>query len=44
MSFIMLDCQELNVETKERNPEKFIHWIYLGPTVGSPVKFGNYKA
>ena len=40
----MLDCQELNFEAKERNPEKFIHGIYLGSTVESPINSGNYKA
>ena len=40
----MLDCQQLNFEAKERNPEKFIHGIYLGSTVESTINSGNYKA
>ena len=42
--FNMLDCQELNFEAKERNPEKFIYGFYSGLTVESPINSGNYKA
>ena len=40
----MLDCQQLNFEAKERNPEKFIHGIYLGSTVESPINSGKLQS
>ena len=42
--FNILDCQQSNFEAKERNPEKFVHGIYSGSTVESPINSGNYKA